>query len=124
MIYNNNLHPSWCIAVPSSSPTGIAYSSVTSTTAAVAWSALSLEDKNGMVRYYLVNVTETNTGLQYQIQSTTQYITLNNLHPYYTYNVQIAAYTIGPGPYSNVAILTTAEDGKNLVITTSVLLFV
>ena len=90
----------------------------------MAWSPLSLEDENGMVRYYLVNVTETNTGQQYQIQSTTDYVTLNNLHPYYTYNVQIAAYTIGPGPYSNIAILTTAEDGKNLAITIFAILFV
>lgn len=77
----------------------------------MSWSPLPSDLENGLIRYYLVNVTETNTGLQYQIQSVTDYITLTNLHPYYTYNVSIAAYTVSTGPFSDVTVFTTAEDG-------------
>ena len=75
------------------------------------WDELASEDENGIIRYYLVNVTETNTGYHYQTTSTTSDIALSNLHPYYTYSITVAAYTIEEGPFSNLVSFTTLQDG-------------
>ena len=71
-----------------------------------------MEDQNGIVREYVVNITETNTGSTIQKLSTTNSLTVENLHPYYTYSVMVAAYTIESGPYSTSFLFTTAEHGK------------
>ena len=79
------------------------------------WDELPSEDENGIIRYYLVNVTETNTGYHYQTTSTTSDITLSNLHPYYTYSVTVAAYTIEEGPFSTPVTFTTLQDGMSII---------
>ena len=84
---------------------------ITSTVINIMWDELASEDENGIIRYYLVNVTETNTGYHYQTTSTTSDIALSNLHPYYTYSITVAAYTIEEGPFSNLVSFTTLQDG-------------
>jgi receptor-type tyrosine-protein phosphatase Q len=95
---------------PSSSPAGIVSTSTTSTSIDIKWGSLPFEHQNGLVRYYIINITETNSGLHYQTQSSTESITLNGLHPYYIYHISIAAYTVSLGPFSNVQIFITDED--------------
>ena len=87
------------------------------------WDELPSEDENGIIRYYLVNVTETNTGYHYQIISTTTDIALSNLHPYYTYSISVAAYTIEEGPFSTPMSFTTLQDGMSIIGITCVIFF-
>ena len=88
------------------------------------WDELASEDENGIIRYYLVNVTEINTGYHYQTTSTTSDIALSNLHPYYTYSITVAAYTIEEGPFSTPVSFTTLQDGMfNSDITCALNLF-
>ena len=70
------------------------------------------EDPNGYIREYRVNVTEVETGRMFQLITNTTGITIGSLHPYYTYNCTVSAVTIGPGPFSTVITVRTAEDGK------------
>ena len=70
-----------------------------------------MEDQNGIVREYVVNITEVSTGSTVQKVSTTNSLTLDNLHPYYTYEVVVAARTIENGPFSTSYSFTTAENG-------------
>ena len=79
------------------------------------WDELPSEDENGIIRYYLVNVTETNTGYHYQTTSTTTDIALTILHPYYTYSITVAAYTIEEGPFSAPVTFTTLQDGVSII---------
>ena len=69
------------------------------------------EDPNGDIREYRVNVTEEETGRMFQLTSNTTSIAIGSLHPYYTYNCTVVAVTIGPGPFSTVITVRTAEDG-------------
>ena len=88
------------------------------------WDEISSEDENGIIRYYLVNVTETNTGYHYQTTSITSDIALSNLHPYYTYSITVAAYTIEKGPFSTPVSFTTLQDGMFIIsITCAINLF-
>lgn len=83
------------------------------------WSPPGPEYQNGMVDSYLITVVEVETGVvkNYTSQSTTYYI--SPLHPAYTYQCTVAAYTVGLGPFSNITVVTTAEYCKWRVCTIS-----
>ena len=52
-----------------------------------------------------------NTGRNYTIIALNEFLSVGSLHPYYIYNYQVAAYTIGIGPYSEPFSLQTLESG-------------
>ena len=74
-----------------------------------------MEQENGLVRFYLVFVFEAETGMAAQFSSMDESINLENLHPYYTYSVEVSAYTIAPGPYSLPLTVRMDEDGNVFV---------
>ena len=78
----------------------------------VAWIPPLEEDQNGIVRSYTVNVTELNTGSQFQRIVMGTDILLDQLHPYYVYQVTVAAFTIGNGPFSAPVSNITHPAGK------------
>ena len=78
------------------------------------WNEIPPHYQNGLVRKYIVNLTETDTETVFQETSLTESIVLYSLHPFYTYIVSIAAYTIEKGPFSSPVIFTMDEDGKHL----------
>ena len=100
------------LTAPASAPTNISASEITSSSFTLSWSEIPMEDQNGIIREYVINITEVNTGMTVQKVSTMNSLALENLHPYYTYMVIVAAYTIENGPYSNSFFFTTAEDGE------------
>lgn len=67
---------------------------------------------NGIIREYRLNITELETGVAFRHVSTTTSLAINNLHPDYTYELTVTAFTVGEGPYSYSHRVTTPEDGK------------
>ena len=65
-----------------------------------------------MIREYYVNITDMEAGVLQQFSSRSQELEATNLHPYHTYELSVAAYTVTLGPYSEKLYLTTLEDGK------------
>lgn len=61
---------------------------------------------------YIINVTEVDTGAQFQYTSVNTQYTLRSLHPYYTYEFVIEAITIAPGPPTSAFRVQTNQDGK------------
>jgi len=63
---------------------------------------------------YIVNLTEEETGRKFHFE--TELITLNLtfMHPFYHYSWNIAAYTVGIGPYSNPLTVQMPEDSMFL----------
>ena len=57
-----------------------------------------------------MNVTEVETGTEFNLTTTATSITVPFLHPYYTYECVISAYTVATGPYAEVTVMTP-EDG-------------
>ena len=104
------------LLVPSTAPSNVINTALTSKSVTISWKALRFEDQNGLIRYYLINVTETDTGSQFQYTSTTIDITLTDLHPYYTYSISVSAFTIAAGPWSDPLVLRTAQDGNHILI--------
>lgn len=97
--------------VPIGSPQEITASVVTSTTLTLTWSPPQFEETNGIIRYYHVHIVEAETGRVFQLTSNTTSIYVYELHPFYTYQCRIAAFTVGLGPYSNMFTVQLTEEG-------------
>ena len=106
--YNYSTAPSGSPSLSSSSQSLV----VTSKGFSIDWDPPSYEEQNGVIQYYVIRITELETGNVYQYTRYTTHITLFTLHPAYTYLFQVAAYTVGLGPYSEYFNITLAEDGK------------
>ena len=85
---------------------------VTDTSFTLTWQPPSFEGSNGVIRQYVVQVVELETGILFMEISNVTNITLDNLHPFYTYSCRIAAETIGVGPFSVPITVQVNEDGK------------
>ena len=104
----------FCLSVPSAPPIMALTSLITSNGFTISWNPPGYNDQNGVIIYYSVSVVEVETGSIFQYISYTTTLTIQPLHPSYTYQYRIAAYTIGLGPYSDPINITTAEEGKPL----------
>ena len=68
---------------------------------------------NGVIRHYLVQVSESETGTNYTYQTTAHTVfAVGDLHPYYTYSFSVQAVTVAAGPLSTPRSVRTLEDGK------------
>ena len=83
-----------------------------STTLTLSWDPPPFDQINGYIRHYIVVVTERETASEFQEQPTNTQVTLQSLHPYYTYTCRVAAVTTGPGPYTGNLTIQLPEDGK------------
>lgn len=86
-------------------------SDVTSTSLTLSW--FPPEEQNGVIRHYIVVVHEVNTGTNftYQAQSHLSF-SIGDLHPYYTYQINVFAVTVEVGPASLDHNITTLQDSK------------
>lgn len=67
---------------------------------------------NGIIREYRLNITEVETGRVIQEVAATDTVTVGNLHPDYSYDWIVTAFTVEVGPYSVSSRVTTPEDGR------------
>ena len=98
-------------AAPSSFPMMLTFSNISDSSFHLVWQSLPSADQNGIIRYYLVNITEVDTGRQFQLTSLATYISVGSLHPFYTYVCTVAASTVDIGPYSPPLTMKTLEAG-------------
>ena len=78
------------------------------------WEPPPPEHWNGLIREYIVNVTVTEGGGEFQLRSNTTMLIVEGLHPYYTYNCLITAVTLAPGPFSVVYTVRMPQDSEFL----------
>ena len=97
---------------PSAPPRNLSVISMSSTTITLSWDPPLSDQTNGYIRHYVVTVTEHETASEFQGQSNYTQVTLQSLHPFYTYTCHVAAVTTGPGPYTGNITIQLPEDGK------------
>ena len=90
---------------------GVSISVITSTSFYLSWNDLPPEYHNGLIRYYLVNITELDSRTVFTYTTTTTNFTAHFLHPYYYYVCSVSAVTVSLGPYSDIQIIQTEIDG-------------
>ena len=104
-------HDFACVA-PSGPPVGVSYLEITTTSVTLSWNPPETSQQNGVIRTYIVNVHEEETGRSFSVNSTNTELSIGNLHPFYTYHYAVAAVTISQGPFTYEYVLQTLEDGK------------
>lgn len=82
----------------------------------LSWNNPPPVDWNGLIRSFIINITEHNTGVEYQLMTTSNEIHVNFLHPFYRYLCSVAAVTVSAGPYSTLVVVTTLSAGMFMVI--------
>ena len=94
-------------------PVGIQATPHDSRTLTLEWSPPLEESQNGIITHYSlgVSVSESGQGFDMIINGETA-VTLQDLHPYYEYNYNIAAATsVGTGPFSERNSIRMPQDG-------------
>ena len=99
------------VAAPTLAPEGVVLTAIDSRTLLLSWMPPPFEHQNGIIREYRVNITERETGMAYHLTTAATSLTVPSLHPFYTYNCTVAAFTIAEGPYSFEVNITMPEDG-------------
>ena len=87
------------------------FSTITDSSFSLMWQNPPPGDQNGIIRLYFINITEEETGRQFQLTSSAPHILVEFLHPFYTYVCTVAASTVDIGPYSPPLTVTTLEAG-------------
>jgi len=96
---------------PDAPPQSLTGSALNATSLYLSWDPPPSEQKNGIIRQYLVNITETETGDEIRLSTTDMSITVLGLHPFYHYECNVSAVTIGAGPYTSPLTLRTLQSG-------------
>ena len=104
--------------MPASSPGNVTAMNISSTVIRVSWSPVPVIDLNGVITQYEVEYNQTtfsevSTTLMVDLTgSTTLMVDLTGLEEYVVYSIRVRAYTsVGAGPYSDVVMEGTQEDG-------------
>lgn len=97
---------------PSSPPEELNITALSSSSIFLTWSPPPVASQNGIIRQYMINITEVNTGMELVLYSTMPQLTVSSLHPFYTYLCHVSAFTVEYGPYTEGFEITTPEDGE------------
>ena len=98
-------------AAPSAPPSPPVVFGTTHDSLSLNWQAPPFEETNGAIQNYVIAIHEVETGRNFTANSNTTQVTLEPLHPYYTYMCSIAAETIGRGPFSEHITVQLPEAG-------------
>ena len=99
-------------AAPTAPPENLIATALGSRTLHITWQPPVEEERNGIIRRYVINITELNSGTDFQLENATTEITVQNLHPFYRYSYSVAAETVALGPFTPGSIIEMPEDGK------------
>ena len=102
--------------VPTAPPQAVEVRPENPTTLALSWQPPSLENQNGIIIHYRVNITEIETGRLLSFSAVNTSVRVSPLHPFYTYTCIVAAVTVGLGPYSAPFVVRTPEDGNQILL--------
>ena len=110
-------------AVPTASPDSIQSMIVNSTAVIITWLPPVVDDQNGIITAYIVNVSlEDNDTVPLQYTTSSLSVMLVEVYPFSTYVVFVAAETsVGRGPFSRSLRISTPEDGRQIMILITVL---
>ena len=102
------------VTVPTAAPISPSGAPVpgTSTLINLRWYAVPPEHLNGVLLFYLVEVTEVITNTSWTFHAVNLHINIGPLHAYYTYRCRLAAFTVGVGPFTPFFYVNSGEACK------------
>lgn len=109
------MHVCYTYIVPTGPPRNLTATPSNSSSLLIKWSPPILSHQNGIIRHYTIYLQHNDTGetaVYTVINETT--VTIMNLKPYCVYLIEIAAFTIGSGPFSTPVVVQLPEAGMSL----------
>ena len=99
---------------PVSPPQNISIDIVRSETISITWNPPLADDQNGIITLYTIQIysIETEVTTFYVREGHHSQFVLETLHPYYEYDVSMAAETVEIGPFSTPQRIQMLEDCK------------
>ena len=107
VVISNLMHS----AAPTAPPENLIAIPLDSRTLHITWQPPVEEERNGIITRYVINITELDSGNEYQLENATTEITVQDLHPFYRYSYSVAAETVALGPFTLGSIIEMPEDG-------------
>ena len=104
--------PHLFITAPSEAPPDLFGHAVNSTTIALMWDTIPIDNHNGIIRHYIISVLEVETGEVDEYTAVATQFNISGLHPYYTYTCMVAAVTNSVGPFSHNVSIITSQGGR------------
>ena len=101
------------LPVPSGPPTNFTLSLLSSTSIQLSWDPPLSEERNGIVRQYIVHV-ELPVGEILSYTTSSNSYAVSGLRPYTTYFFSVAALTVGAGPPTERIVAQTITDGMSI----------
>ena len=78
----------------------------------LAWTPPLMQQQNGIIRRYIINLTSVADGTELITYSQTTTTVVHNLHPFTNYTCSVSAETVAAGPFSPPVLVRTPEEGK------------
>lgn len=103
-------------AAPGVSPTNISTVFLDSRTLLLSWDPPPSDQINGVIDFYTIAIFEAESMTNFAFESNISTITLNDLHPFYTYTFQISASTVSAGPLSDPLVVQMPADGQYVYV--------
>lgn len=100
------------LPAPNGAPQNVSGVSTSSHSIYLSWNPPPLTSQNGIIREYYINILEVDRGLEFEYMAGSTEFEITELHPYYTYEIWVSAYTIALGPSSDPISVLTLDDGK------------
>ena len=100
----------YVFVAPGSPPLHFGGVALNSTSIHLTWDQPHPTQQNGIIQFYLINLTELESGMQSQYTINQTQITIYNLYPFYTYTVTVAAVTVSMGPHTEIVTVTTHQE--------------
>ena len=102
------------LTAPVGQATNLSVVTVGKTSVHLEWEHPAEDTHYGVIREYRINVTELESGSVSRLFTDGEEteITIQSLHPYYTYHINIVPFTIEEGDNHTEITVRTKEDGK------------
>ena len=107
------LLPTLALVVPTGTPLNLTFPRTTTTTLTLSWDPPRFDLQNGIIRYYVVYVSDLTSGTSWDFTTNMTRVVVDNLQPFYQYNCSVAAFTIDLGPVSDTVTVRLPQTRKN-----------
>ena len=101
----------YLLVAPTGPPQALNGFAESASSIAFSWQVPLQNETNGIIQYYTVRVTEINTRHLLEFNSNETSTNVGDLQAYQAYELSVAAFTVGLGPFSASVEVTTLETG-------------
>ena len=98
--------------VPTSPPQNLSGVPISSTEIILQWIPPILSGQNGIIKSYTIVVLDMQANTTTIFHNSNGIVLIRSLHPFYNYEMSVAADTVGTGPFTTPVVVRTLEDGE------------